>query len=154
MTNIDPDGRFAIEAYQKLESFTLDVFNSHQFQGGLQAIGGAAEVAAGLALCETGVGAPFGALAITQGADILQAGIQQILFNKAVDPLAVQGLQAAGMTHNNALIFNGGLSMALGGDAAALASVWGRFLHNRITFISCKCIKSKLCGYAGTVAEK
>jgi RHS repeat-associated protein len=122
LMNIDPDGLFATTAYQKIESFALDIFNSHQFQGGLQTMGGAAQVGVGLALCETVVGAPLGALAIAHGADNMQAGIQQALFNKAVDPLTVQGLQATGMTRSNALLVNGGLSMALAGSSAVLAS--------------------------------
>jgi hypothetical protein len=52
----------------------------------------------------------------------MQAGIQQALFNKAVDPLTVQGLQATGMSRSNALLVNGGLSLALGGSSAILAS--------------------------------
>jgi RHS repeat-associated protein len=122
LMNIDPDGLFATTAYQNIKSFALDVFNSHQFQGGLQTMGGAAQVGVGLALCETGVGAPLGALAIAHGADNMQAGIQQAIFNKAVDPLTVQGLQATGMTRSNALLVNGGLSLALGGSSAILAS--------------------------------
>jgi RHS repeat-associated protein len=39
----DPDGRYATAAYQTLQSVTIDLFNSHQFQGSLQAIGGAAQ---------------------------------------------------------------------------------------------------------------
>ncbi|OJU35555.1 MAG: hypothetical protein BGN96_04830 [Bacteroidales bacterium 45-6] len=82
----------------------------NRFWGGLRAVGGVAQVAAGaaggIASSWTGVGAVAGGVAVVHGADDLQAGIRQLWTGEKTESFTYKGIKAsaklAGASENTA----------------------------------------------------
>ncbi|MBN1208048.1 MAG: AHH domain-containing protein [Myxococcaceae bacterium] len=95
--------------------------------GGLKLLGGVMEIAAGaaggIATSWTGVGAVVGGVAVVHGADVAAAGLTQLLTGEQTSSFTSRGLQAAGMSHENAELADSGVSviLTLGGSSLANA---------------------------------
>jgi RHS repeat-associated protein len=94
--------------------------------GGLKAIGGALEIAAGSALVASGVGAVLGAGLIIHGADVTAAGVMQTIRGTESRTFTEQGiskgLQFAGVSGRNADNIAGWTDMGLSLGGGLLAN--------------------------------
>ncbi|WP_157367925.1 SpvB/TcaC N-terminal domain-containing protein [Alloactinosynnema sp. L-07] len=99
----------------------------NRVMGGLKAVGGVLEMAAGAAggaaTSWTGVGAVAGAVVVVHGADVTSAGLRQLWTGEETSSLTSQGLQAAGMSRRNAEIVDTTITVvgSLGTTALAQA---------------------------------
>jgi RHS repeat-associated protein len=104
-----------------------------RFVGGLKAVGGAFEtaagvglVAAGIATSEIGIGIPIaaaGALVTAHGADTVVSGVRTAVAGEAKDTFTSQALQARGLTRTQANLTDAGIGIvgSLGASAATRA---------------------------------
>ncbi|MFO0860598.1 MAG: RHS repeat-associated core domain-containing protein [Phycisphaerales bacterium] len=66
--------------------------------GGIEAAGGAAEMAIGVAASSTGIGAIVGVPAIVHGADHVQAGVRSVISGQHTDTFTKKGIET-GLSH-------------------------------------------------------
>ena len=101
--------------------------------GGLKAVGGGVEVAAGItfgaATSWTGIGAVAGGAVALHGADTFQSGIRQAWTGNPTDSFTSAGLQAVGMSQNAANLTDTGIgilgSFGASGATGALRTAGG-----------------------------
>ncbi|MGX7826194.1 SpvB/TcaC N-terminal domain-containing protein [Actinokineospora sp. 24-640] len=87
----------------------------NRVMGGLKAVGGVVEMAAGAAggaaTSWTGVGAVAGAVVVVHGADVTASGLRQLWSGEQESSLTSQALQAAGVSRDNAELVDSGISV-------------------------------------------
>lgn len=92
--------------------------------GGVKAVGGALEMVAGGALLVTPeptlVTKAAGVVVAVHGADVASSGLKQMWTGEEESSLTSQGLQAAGMSKQNAEIVDASISIIGSGGAGAL----------------------------------
>ncbi|QYY34564.1 RHS repeat-associated core domain-containing protein [Ruficoccus sp. ZRK36] len=137
----------------------------NQTFGVLKAIGGAVEVAAGVALGAatswTGVGAIAGGAVAVHGLDTFQAGIRQAISGEQTDTLTSTSLQAAGLSRNSANLLDTGISVVGTFGAGSMASSLSRtqgLVHltddaTALTINQTQRLVSSSGNYAGPVAN-
>jgi RHS repeat-associated protein len=108
-----------------------------RFLGGLKAVGGAFETAAGVALVgvgaatsEIGIGIPIAAAGVfvtAHGADTVGSGVRTAIKGEQVDSFTSQGLQAAGLGRRTANLVDAGIGVVgtLGASAVTRAPAVG-----------------------------
>jgi RHS repeat-associated protein len=105
----DPDGRFPW----------------NRVIGGVKLVGGVAEAAAGVALGAatswTGVGAVAGGAVAVHGVDVAISGARQLWTGEETSSFTSQGLQAAGVSKDNAELIDAGISI-VGSAGTSLAT--------------------------------
>ncbi|MCW3840482.1 polymorphic toxin-type HINT domain-containing protein [Micromonospora yasonensis] len=105
----DPDGRFPW----------------NRVLGGVKLVGGVAEAAAGVALGAatswTGVGAVAGGAVAVHGVDVAISGARQLFSGEETSSFTSQGLQAAGVSKQNAELIDAGISI-VGSAGAGVAT--------------------------------
>jgi RHS repeat-associated protein len=105
----DPDGRFPW----------------NRVMGGVKLVGGVAEAAAGVALGAatswTGIGAVAGGAVAVHGVDVAISGARQLFSGEETSSFTSQGLQAAGVSKQNAELIDAGISI-VGSAGAGLAT--------------------------------
>jgi RHS repeat-associated protein len=98
----------------------------NRVMGGLKAVGGVLEMAAGAAggaaTSWTGVGAVAGAVVVVHGADVTSSGLRQLWTGEQTSSLTSQGLQAAGMSRENADLVDAGVSIVGSMGTSAMAN--------------------------------
>jgi len=105
----DPDGRFPW----------------NRVMGGVKLVGGVAEAAAGVALGAatswTGVGAVAGGVVAVHGIDVALSGARQLISGEETSSFTSQGLQAAGVSKDNAELIDSAISI-VGSAGAGVAT--------------------------------
>lgn len=98
----------------------------NRIMGGVKAVGGVLEMAAGAAggaaTSWTGVGAVAGAVVVVHGADVASSGLQQLWTGEQTSSLTSRGLQAAGMSRENAELVDAGVSIVGSMGTSAIAN--------------------------------
>jgi RHS repeat-associated protein len=98
----------------------------NRVMGAVKAVGGVLEMAAGAtggaATSWTGVGAVAGAVVVVHGADVASSGLRQLWTGEQTSSLTSQGLQAAGMSRENAELVDAGVSIVGSMGASAIAN--------------------------------
>jgi RHS repeat-associated protein len=98
----------------------------NRVMGGLKVVGGVLEMAAGAAggaaTSWTGVGAVAGAVVVVHGADVTSTGLRQLWTGEQESSLTSQGLQAAGVSRENAELIDSGISIAGSLGTSAIAN--------------------------------
>ena len=98
----------------------------NRITGGVKAVGGVLEMAAGAAggaaTSWTGVGAVAGAVVVVHGADVASSGLQQLWTGEQTSSLTSRGLQAAGMSRENAELVDAGVSIVGSMGTSAIAN--------------------------------
>jgi RHS repeat-associated protein len=98
----------------------------NRVMGGLKAVGGVLEMAAGAAggtaTSWTGVGAVAGAVVVVHGADVASSGLRQLWTGEQASSLTSQGMQAMGVSRENAELIDSGISIVGSLGTSALAN--------------------------------
>lgn len=98
----------------------------NRVMGAVKAVGGVLEMAAGAsggaATSWTGVGAVAGAVVVVHGADVASSGLTQLWTGEQTSSLTSRGLQAAGMSRDNAELVDAGVSIVGSMGTSAMAN--------------------------------
>jgi RHS repeat-associated protein len=92
-----------------------------RFWGGVKAVGGFFEAAAGAILITSGVGAPLGVVLLVHGCDVMAAGVTQAYTGEETQTFTYQGIHkvatSAGASDETADMIAGGTEIVLSGAA-------------------------------------
>jgi hypothetical protein len=99
----------------------------NRFMGGLQAVGGGLEVAAGVSIgvatSWSGVGIVGGGAIAVHGADTFQSGFRQLWSGEQTDTFTSQAIQSSGVSQGTANMIDAGLGFASGGASLVNGTV-------------------------------
>jgi hypothetical protein len=96
--------------------------NLTRFLGGLKVVGGVAECSAGATLCSTGVGCAATVLICGHAADTMSSGAHEAWYGVPQQSLTSRGLQAAGLSRDQADFGDAVIGLANVGAAGAKAT--------------------------------
>lgn len=96
--------------------------NITRFIGGLKVIGGGLECAAGALLCTTGIGCAASVFICAHAADTMSSGVQEAWYGVPHQTLTSKGLEAAGLSREQADFGDAVIGMANVGAAGAKAT--------------------------------
>jgi RHS repeat-associated protein len=106
-----------------IESIIVPVpSNATRFIGGLKVIGGGIECAGGALLCTTGIGCAASVLMCAHAADTMTSGAHEVWYGTPQQSLTSKGLEAAGLTREQADFGDSVIGLTNVGAAGAKAT--------------------------------